>query len=212
MGRMRFCAVTRRVLPESELIRFVAAPDGSVVADLKAKLPGRGVWVGLHRSSVGGGGQEERLRARPEGGCARRVRSGGAGGGAIEGGGPRASRPGAEGGGRRGGLRQGRGGGRQGRRSRPFSRPLTRRKTAAGRWSRRSIGAREATRPIPHFRCFQAAELGLAMGRPNVIHAAVLQSPAGRSFVEAANRLQRYDGAGDGLADDQALGAAGNDG
>ena len=46
------CAVTRAVLPETELIRFVAAPDGSVVADLKAKLPGRGVWVGAERRLV----------------------------------------------------------------------------------------------------------------------------------------------------------------
>ena len=42
------------------------------------------------------------------------------------------------------------------------------------------------------------------MGRPNVIHAAVLQGPAGRSFVEAAIRLQRYEGVGDGQADNRA--------
>jgi hypothetical protein len=50
---------------------------------------------------------------------------------------------------------------------------------------------------MPVFRCFSAAELGLALGRADVIHAAVLQSPAGRSFVEAATRLRRYDGVGD---------------
>ena len=50
----------------------------------------------------------------------------------------------------------------------------------------------------PLLRLFGSAELGLAMGRPNVIHAAVLQGPAGRSFVEAAIRLQRYEGVGDG--------------
>ncbi len=51
-GRTRMCAVTRSVLPEADLIRFVAAPDGSVVADLKAKLPGRGVWIGAERRLV----------------------------------------------------------------------------------------------------------------------------------------------------------------
>jgi hypothetical protein len=53
--------------------------------------------------------------------------------------------------------------------------------------------------PIPVIRLFSGAELGLAMGRPDVIHAAVLQGPAGKSFVDAAVRLQRYEGVGDGL-------------
>ena len=33
------------VMPEHRLIRFVAAPDGKVVPDVAAKLPGRGLWV-----------------------------------------------------------------------------------------------------------------------------------------------------------------------
>jgi hypothetical protein len=41
----RTCIVDRQVLPPERLIRFVAAPDGSVVADLRRRLPGRGVWV-----------------------------------------------------------------------------------------------------------------------------------------------------------------------
>jgi predicted RNA-binding protein YlxR (DUF448 family) len=41
----RFCVVTRTVRPVAELIRFVLGPDGEAVPDLKNKLPGRGVWV-----------------------------------------------------------------------------------------------------------------------------------------------------------------------
>jgi predicted RNA-binding protein YlxR (DUF448 family) len=41
----RLCAATRTVKPVDEMIRFVVAPDGAVVPDLKHKLPGRGVWV-----------------------------------------------------------------------------------------------------------------------------------------------------------------------
>ncbi len=41
----RTCVVTRQTLPVDALIRFVVAPDGSVVADLRRRLPGRGVWV-----------------------------------------------------------------------------------------------------------------------------------------------------------------------
>jgi predicted RNA-binding protein YlxR (DUF448 family) len=39
------CIVTREVMPTDALIRFVVAPDGAVVADLRHRLPGRGVWV-----------------------------------------------------------------------------------------------------------------------------------------------------------------------
>jgi uncharacterized protein len=49
----RMCIVTRGVKPEDELIRFALAPDGSVVPDLKRKLPGRGVWVSLDRKILG---------------------------------------------------------------------------------------------------------------------------------------------------------------
>lgn len=41
----RLCIVTRDVRPVSDLIRFVAGPDGQVVPDIRARLPGRGVWV-----------------------------------------------------------------------------------------------------------------------------------------------------------------------
>jgi predicted RNA-binding protein YlxR (DUF448 family) len=41
----RLCAVTRTVRPVSDLIRFVVGPAGDAVPDLKRKLPGRGVWV-----------------------------------------------------------------------------------------------------------------------------------------------------------------------
>jgi predicted RNA-binding protein YlxR (DUF448 family) len=49
---MRMCAVTRQVRPIEELIRFVVAPSGEVVADLKRKLPGRGLWVSASRQTV----------------------------------------------------------------------------------------------------------------------------------------------------------------
>ena len=44
-GLERFCVATRAVRPVENLIRFVVAPDGQAVPDLKRKLPGRGVWV-----------------------------------------------------------------------------------------------------------------------------------------------------------------------
>ncbi|HRE22108.1 MAG TPA: RNA-binding protein [Rhabdaerophilum sp.] len=47
---MRRCIATREVRSISELIRFVQGPDGAVVPDIKAKLPGRGVWVSNSRA------------------------------------------------------------------------------------------------------------------------------------------------------------------
>jgi predicted RNA-binding protein YlxR (DUF448 family) len=48
----RTCIVSREVMPIADLIRFVLAPDGSVVPDLKRDLPGRGVWVEGKRAVV----------------------------------------------------------------------------------------------------------------------------------------------------------------
>jgi predicted RNA-binding protein YlxR (DUF448 family) len=50
-GAERLCAVTRAVKPVDELIRFVVGPDG-VVPDLKRKLPGRGLWVTAERATL----------------------------------------------------------------------------------------------------------------------------------------------------------------
>jgi hypothetical protein len=49
---MRMCAVTREVRPIDELIRFVVAPSGEVIPDLKRKLPGRGLWVSASHQAV----------------------------------------------------------------------------------------------------------------------------------------------------------------
>lgn len=50
--RERRDLVTHQVMDESRLIRFVAAPDGSVAPDLARKLPGRGLWVAADRASL----------------------------------------------------------------------------------------------------------------------------------------------------------------
>jgi predicted RNA-binding protein YlxR (DUF448 family) len=48
----RLCIATREVRPVEEMIRFVADPNGTVVPDLKRRLPGRGVWVTARRRLV----------------------------------------------------------------------------------------------------------------------------------------------------------------
>jgi uncharacterized protein len=51
-GVERFCAATGTVRPVDEMIRFVVAPDGSPVADLKRRLPGRGLWITASRTAL----------------------------------------------------------------------------------------------------------------------------------------------------------------
>ncbi len=48
----RRCIATGEVRPQSELIRFVAAPDGQLVPDIAGKLPGRGIWVSARRAAL----------------------------------------------------------------------------------------------------------------------------------------------------------------
>jgi predicted RNA-binding protein YlxR (DUF448 family) len=50
--RERRCIVSHESLPDAKLIRFALAPDGTIVPDVAAKLPGRGAWVRANRESV----------------------------------------------------------------------------------------------------------------------------------------------------------------
>ncbi|HAW46018.1 MAG TPA: RNA-binding protein [Roseovarius sp.] len=44
-GPERKCIATGEVRPKASLVRFVIGPDGAVVPDVAAKLPGRGIYV-----------------------------------------------------------------------------------------------------------------------------------------------------------------------
>ncbi|MFA5120202.1 RNA-binding protein [Zavarzinia sp.] len=51
-GPQRRCIVTGDVLDRGAMIRYVVGPDGSLVPDLKAVLPGRGFWTRAERAAV----------------------------------------------------------------------------------------------------------------------------------------------------------------
>jgi predicted RNA-binding protein YlxR (DUF448 family) len=192
------CAITRQVRPEAELIRFVAAPDGSVVPDIRSKLPGRGVWISLGRQAVAEATRKNafarslKRQVSPPGDLPDRV----------------AARLKETALGRLGLARK------AGAAIAGFAKveaAIAREKLAAviiaseaaedgrrkvGQALRRRFGDAAGVAVIGQF---AAAELGLAMGRGDVIHAAVLHGPAGRSFLEAALRFQRYESVGDGM-------------
>jgi predicted RNA-binding protein YlxR (DUF448 family) len=51
-GTERLCAATGVVKPIEEMIRFVVSPDGAAVPDLKRRLPGRGIWITGTRAAL----------------------------------------------------------------------------------------------------------------------------------------------------------------
>ena len=51
-GSERTCIVTKTKAAPEAMIRFVLGPDAEVVADLRHKLPGRGVWVTARTDAV----------------------------------------------------------------------------------------------------------------------------------------------------------------
>ena len=48
----RKCIATGEVSPKAGLIRFVVGPDATVVPDIAAKLPGRGIYVSSTRAAL----------------------------------------------------------------------------------------------------------------------------------------------------------------
>lgn len=49
---LRRCLATGERLPKSALLRFVVSPDGRVVFDVNARLPGRGLWLKPGRDMI----------------------------------------------------------------------------------------------------------------------------------------------------------------
>ncbi len=49
---LRRCIVSGESRERAELLRFVVGPDGEIVPDLANRLPGRGLWVAADRDSI----------------------------------------------------------------------------------------------------------------------------------------------------------------
>ena len=187
---VRACALTRARRPKDELIRFVLGPDGTVVADLKERLPGRGVWLTAAKDVVAEAAKRkvfaralkaeaklpENLAEEVEGRLVQAALS------ALS----LANKAGEV----------------------VFGNAKVE-EAIAGNQVLALIHAKEAAEdgcrkldgkargmtggcPIPALRAFTADELSLASGRTNVIHAALIQGGAARNVLAAASRLERY--------------------
>jgi uncharacterized protein len=201
----RMCAVTRQVRPIDELIRFVVSPQGEVVPDLKRKLPGRGLWVSASHQAVAEAvrrnqfskGFKRDLRVAPTlatdtesllvrsviDALAMAAKAGQAVSGfsKVE-----------------GALEQ-----RQ-------VEALIHASDAAldgirklDAIARQNAGINDESRKFPVFTVLTSEQLDLALGRSNVIHAALLAGPASKTFLSRSHVLVRYR-----MADDD--GTAGN--
>jgi predicted RNA-binding protein YlxR (DUF448 family) len=183
------------VKPVDDMIRFVLDPGGTVVADLKRKLPGRGVWVTAERQAVqtaASRGAFARSLKRParvpadlplvvEGLIERSALD--ALGIAYKAGLVAVGFAKVEAALQHGGaiaVLQARG-----------AAPDGVRKLAAA--ARR--GQSEGAEGLPTL-TFAEAQLDLALGRANVIHAALLAGPASEALLARYRRLERYRGRG----------------
>ncbi len=187
---VRRCALSRARRPKDELIRFVLGPDGAVVPDLKEKLPGRGMWLTAAQDVVADAAkrnvfsralkaaakapedlpaQVDRLLAEAALSALSLANKAGEavfGNAKVE-----------------EAIAKGR------------VLALVHAREAAEDGCRKldgkARGARDGS-PIPAIGAFGVDELSLASGRPNVIHAALIQGGAARKFLAAASRLARY--------------------
>jgi predicted RNA-binding protein YlxR (DUF448 family) len=191
---MRMCAVTREVRPIDELIRFVVSPQGEVIPDLKRKLPGRGLWVSASHRAVAEAvrrnqfskGFRRDLRVAPTlvadtesllvRGVIDALAMAAKAGQVISG----------------------------------FSKvegALQQRQVAAlihasdgavdgirklDAIVRQNAGINDESRKFPVVTALTSEQLDLALGRSNVIHAALLAGPASKTFLSRSHVLVRY--------------------
>ena len=191
---MRMCAVTREVRPIDELIRFVVSPQGEVIPDLKRKLPGRGLWVSASHRAVAeavrrnqfGKGFKRDLRVAPTLVAdteALLVRS------VIE-----ALAMAAKAGQAVSGFSK-----VQGALEQRQAEALLHASDGAvdgirklDAIVRQNAGINDESPEFPVVTALTSEQLDLALGRSNVIHAALLAGPASKTFLSRSHVLVRY--------------------
>ncbi len=195
---MRMCAVTREVRPIDELIRFVVAPSGEVMADLKRKLPGRGLWVSASHRAVA----EAVRRHQFSRGFKRDVRVAPALAADTEALLARSVIDALAMAAKAGQVISGFGKVADALERRQIQSPIEAlihasdgaadgiRKLDALVWQ--NAGIKDESGEIPVVTALTSEQLDLALGRSNVIHAALLAGPASKTFLSRSHILVRY--------------------
>ena len=194
----RMCAVTRAIRPIGELIRFVVSPQGEVIPDLKRKLPGRGLWVSASAQAVAEAvrrnqfskGFKRDVRAAPNlaadtekllvRGAIEALAMAAKAGQVISGFGKVEDA-----------LRQ--------RNAQAQIGALIHASDGAADGIRKldavvrqNAGINDESNRFPVVTALTSEQLDLALGRSNVIHAAVLAGPASKTFLSRSHILVRY--------------------
>jgi len=192
------CAVSREQKPVSDLIRFVVSPAGEVVPDVKRKLPGRGLWVSASREMVAEAvrrhqfskGFKRDVRVAPTlpadtenllvqsavEALAMAAKAGQIVAGFAKVEGALTARPG---GAAVQALLHAADGASDGIRK-------------LNALARQNAGNEAGTAEFPVITALTSAELDLALGRSNVVHAALLAGPASKTFLSRSQTLVRY--------------------
>jgi predicted RNA-binding protein YlxR (DUF448 family) len=188
----RTCVVTREAKPVAELIRFVAAPDGTIVPDLKRKLPGRGVWVTAERDKVALAVKKHHLERALEGGVKAPADLADSVDALLL-----AAASGALALARKGGALLGGFGKVEKALASEDVIALVHATEAApdGVAKLRAAAVRRfGEQAVPAIRVFGTDQLDLAFGMSNVVHAALLAGPAGANVLARVQDLLRYRG------------------
>lgn len=186
-GTERTCAVTRELKPVSELIRFVAGPDGTVVPDVKRKLPGRGLWVTGTRAAV-----ERAVKRRVFGrGFRRDMRVAADLADQVDGLLERSALDALAIAGKAGLVPSGFAK-VEAALSRGEALALVHASDAAAEGRRKLDRYASDGREVTVIDEFSGERLDLALNRPNVVHAALLAGPGSETFLARAARLVRY--------------------
>jgi predicted RNA-binding protein YlxR (DUF448 family) len=61
-GPERTCILSRRTAGRDELIRLALGPDGAVAPDVRARAPGRGAWIGVERDALDAANAKGKLK------------------------------------------------------------------------------------------------------------------------------------------------------
>jgi uncharacterized protein len=186
---VRRCALTQERGAKDALIRFVLSPGGEIVPDLKETLPGRGVWLTAAHDTIAEAAKRNvfakalktgakvppdlpaRVDRRLTEAAIQALALANKAGEVVFG---NAKVEEA--------IRKGR----------VLALVHAREAAEDGRQKLDAKFRAAAESPAPALCVLGTDELGLASGRPNVIHAALIQGGAARKFLAAASRLERY--------------------
>lgn len=190
-GAERLCAATGTVRPVDDMIRFVLSPEGAAVPDLRRRLPGRGVWITATRSALANAiarkafarsfKREVRMSADLVDSTERLLERAALDALAIA---YKAGRVAAGFAKVEAALLQG------------HAAALLHASDAAPDGVRKLDATMrrcaDDDRTIEVLNAFTSAQLDLALGRANVVHAALLSGPESKAFLTRAKRLERF--------------------